>query len=479
MGCRHGRPPPGWPPLASARRWASAGPDALPEKTTTHRSGRGWRRICLRDALAGLLAAALAAPLPLLAQQPVAPRSFGPEELEQIAAPIALYPDALLAQVLMAATYPLEVVMAARFVQANPGLAGPALNEALTTQNWDDSVKSLVAFPQVLGMMNEQLAWTQKLGDASLAQREELMDAIQRLRARAQAEGTLATTPQQVVTVEPGPAPGPPIIGIEPAAPDVVYVPTYDPLVVYGPWPYPLYPPYYYYYPPGWILGGFFTFGVGIVLGTALWGRCDWHHHRIDLDVGRYQTFTRIVNVDRNRSELIRGRLIPGGERLTWEHSPEHRRGVLYRTEGLQHLFGRPGAPDPAAREMFRGREDAGPQPGRAPGADVRPGPQPGRAPGPEIRPGPAPRPERGPGAAAPSRPFIPGVTPPREPGAFQGLGRGPDTRSYSERGRESRRSIAPPPSSGARPSPSRPAPSRPAPSGPSHRPAPGGGGRR
>lgn len=433
-----------------------------------HRGGSGGRRHGLRNALAGLLAVALAAPLPLLAQQPVAPRSFAPEELEQIAAPIALYPDALLAQVLMAATYPLEVVMAARFVQTNPGLTGQALNEALTTQNWDDSVKSLVAFPQILGMMNEQLAWTQKLGDASLGQREELMEAIQRLRARAQAEGTLATTPQQVVTLEPPPAGETPIIGIEPAEPGVVYVPTYDPLVVYGPWPYPAYPPYYYY-PPGWIVGSFFTFGVGIVVGMALWGRADWHHHRLDLDVGRYQHFSRVVNVDRDRDELIRGRLIPGGERLPWEHSPEHRRGVLYRTESLQRVFGRPVAPDPAAREIFRGREDAGrPQPGRAPGADARPGP--------------TPRPERGPGAAAPGRPIGPGVTP-REPGAFQGLGRGPDTRNYSDRGRESRRSIGPSPRpappSPSRPAPSRPAPSRPGPSGPSHGAAPGGGGRR
>jgi len=382
----------------------------------------------------------------------------------------------------MAATYPLEVVMAARFLQANPGLAGAPLNEALTAQNWDDSVKSLVAFPQVLGMMNEQLAWTQKLGDASLAQREELMDAIQRLRARAQAEGTLATTPQQVVTVEPAPAEGPPVIGIEPAEPGVVYVPTYDPLVVYGPWPYPAYPPYYYY-PPGWIVGGFFTFGIGIAVGMALWGRCDWHHHRLDLDVDRYQRFTRVVNVDRDRSELIRGRLIPGGARLPWEHSPEHRRGVLYRTESLQRVFGRPVAPDPAAREIFRGREDAGRrEPGRAPGAEIRPGPPPGRAPGADIRPGPAPRPERGPGVPAPGRPIAPGVAP-REPGVFQGLGRGPDTRTYSERGRESRRSIGPPsrpaPPSPSRPAPSRPAPSRPGPSGPSHGAGPGGGGRR
>jgi hypothetical protein len=292
------------------------------------------------------------------------------------------------------------------------------------------------------------------------------MDAIQRLRARARAQGVLTTTPQQVVTVETTQTP--PVIGIEPAAPDVVYVPSYDPFVVYGPWPYPAYPPYYYY-PPGWVVGGFFTFGVGVVVGTALWGWCDWPHHRIDLLVNRYHVFTRGVNPERTRSELTRGRFVPGGERLTWEHSPEHRRGVLYRTESLQRVFGRPVTPDPAAREMFRGREDAGRrEPGRAPGAD--------------IRPGPPPRPERGPGVPAPGRPIAPGVTP-REPGVFQGLGRGPDTRTYSERGRESRRSIGPPsrpaPPSPSRPAPSRPAPSRPGPSGPSHGPGPGGGGHR
>jgi hypothetical protein len=415
-----------------------------------------------RGALAGLLALALAGPLPLLAQPPVAARPFSPEELEQIAAPIALYPDSLLAQVLMAATYPLEVVMAARFVQANPNLKGAALNEALIAQSWDDSVKSLVAFPQILNMMNEKLAWTQKLGDASLGQQPALMDAIQRLRARAQAQGVLTTTAQQVVTVESTATQ--PIIGIEPVAPDVVYVPSYDPMVVYGPWPYPAYPPYYYY-PPGWVVGGFFTFGVGIIVGTALWGHCDWRDHRIDLEVNRYHTFTRAVNGEWNRNELTRGRFIPGGDRLAWEHSPEHRRGVQYRIESTQERFGRPAAPDAAAREIFRGRDDVGrAQPGRAPGAQIGPGAQPG--PRPERIPSPSPR---GPARQAP------GVAPPREPGAFQGLGRGPDTRSYSDRGRESRRNIAPPPRPTTRPGPSRPAPSGPSRGGA----APGQGGRR
>jgi hypothetical protein len=394
-----------------------------------------------------VLALAFVIPLPLLAQQPVAARPFTAEELEQIAAPIALYPDPLLAQVLMAATYPLEVVMAARFVQANPALKGEALNEALTGQSWDDSVKSLVTFPQILTMMNENLAWTQKLGDASLGQQQELMEAIQRLRARAQAQGTLVTTPQQVVTVEPGPEQ--PIIDIEPATPDVVYVPMYDPLVVYGPWPYPGYPPYYYY-PPGWIVGGFFTFGIGIIVGTALWGHCDWHRHRIDLDVSRYRTFTGVVDRERNRSELTRGRLVPGAERLPWEHSPEHRRGVQYRTESTQRQFGRAPSPDSAARDMFRGREDTGrPQPGRPAEGQARPVPSP----------------------APPARPATPSAPPPREPGAFQGLGRGSDTRSYSNRGRESRGTVAPP-----RPAPSRPAPGAPSRGGAAPR---GGGGRR
>src|SRR5215470_7630997 len=167
------------------------------------------------------------------------PPPFKPEELEQIVAPIALYPDPLIAQIFMASTYPLEIVQAARFAKANPNLKGDALNEELKKQTWDDSVKSLVSFPQVLEMMDNQLEWMQKLGDAILAQQKDTMDAIQRLRAKAQSAGNLKSTEQQKVVVEQ--AEGQPqqqtVIRIEPASPDVIYVPTYNPTVVYGGWP--------------------------------------------------------------------------------------------------------------------------------------------------------------------------------------------------------------------------------------------------
>ena len=159
-----------------------------------------------KQALAGVLALLMAMPASVLAQMPppipppppsAPPALFAPEQLEQIAAPIALYPDPLLAQVLMAATYPLEVVQAARFVQTNPNLQGGPLNDALRAQSWDDSVKSLVLFPQVLAMMNDKLDWTQALGDAYLSQPDDVAAAVQRLRIKAQATGNLQASSQQ------------------------------------------------------------------------------------------------------------------------------------------------------------------------------------------------------------------------------------------------------------------------------------------
>ena len=152
------------------------------------------------------------------------------DQLDALLAPIALYPDDLLAQVLMASTYPLEVVEAARFVQQNPGLSGAALDDALRSKRWDPSVQSLAAFPQVLAMMSDRLEWTQQLGDSFLANRQQVMDTVQALRARAEAVGTLQDSDQQHVYTSDQ------AIVIEPAQFDYVYVPVYDPQLVYGPW---------------------------------------------------------------------------------------------------------------------------------------------------------------------------------------------------------------------------------------------------
>jgi len=215
--------------------------------------------------LASFLALLLALPPIIIAQQPAGSPAFKPEELEQLAAPIALYPDSLVAQILMASTYPLEVVQADRFAKQNKNLKGDALTKSLEAQTWDPSVKSLVNFPQVLTMMSEKLDWTQKLGDAFLAQQKDVMDTIQKLRAKAQAAGNLKTTKEQVVIVEQK------IIKIEPASPQVIYVPAYNPTVVYGAWPYPAYPPYYYY-PPGYVATATaFSFMAGMAVGAA-WG---------------------------------------------------------------------------------------------------------------------------------------------------------------------------------------------------------------
>jgi hypothetical protein len=195
-----------------------------------------------------------------------APPVFRQEELDQMLAPIALYPDSLLIQVLIAATYPLEVVQASRWVSTNPKLKGDKLAIALDKKDWDPSVKSLVNFPSVLAMMNDKLDWTQDLGDAFLGQKDQVMATIQDLRAKAYAAGNLKSTNEQVVVVQEK------AIVIEPANPQYIYVPAYNPTVVYGTWWYPAYPPYYYY-PPGYAVPATSAvyFGVGVAWGVA-WG---------------------------------------------------------------------------------------------------------------------------------------------------------------------------------------------------------------
>lgn len=227
--------------------------------------------------LVGLVSTLLAFPatVPLAyaqgSQQQSGAAQLSEAQLAALVAPIALYPDPLVSQVLMASTYPLEVGEAANWQKANSKLKGDALNQALQQQNWDASVKSLVSFPPVLQMMGAQLSWTQELGNAVLAQQSDVMNAIQTLRAKAQQSGALKSTSQQTVSG----GNGAPIV-IQPANPQVVYVPSYNPTVVYGGWPYPAYPPYAYY-PPGYVAGtALLSFGIGMAVGAALWGGCHW-----------------------------------------------------------------------------------------------------------------------------------------------------------------------------------------------------------
>jgi hypothetical protein len=265
-------------------------------------------------------------------------------QIEQLVAPIALYPDPLLTQILMASTYPLEVGEAARWSQDNTGIRGHALEDAMQTQSWDPSVKALTAVPQTLEMMSDKLDWTQQLGDAFLAQQQDVLSAVQKLRAEAQAAGNLQSTPQQVVTTAPAEAAASdarrPIV-IEPINPDVYYVPVYNPAVVYGAWDYPAYQPFYWS-PPGFVASNIVSFTAGVVVGAAIWGGCDWWDHSVIINVNRYNVFNHTnINVTNN----------------TWIHNPVHRGNVPYRNAAVAERFGR--GNDAAARDGLRGRADA------------------------------------------------------------------------------------------------------------------------
>jgi hypothetical protein len=307
--------------------------------------------------LSVFLAVLLIGPQGISAQSGGEDKPFKQEELEQMLAPIALYPDSLLAQIFMASTYPLEVVQARRWVKANQKLVGEALTKALEKENWDPSVKSLVNFPQVLDMMNEKLDWTQKLGDAFLAQQKDVMDTVQKLRAKAQEEGNLKSTEEQKVIVEKGTE----TIVIESSNPQVVYVPAYNPTVVYGAWPYPAYPPYYYY-PPGYAAGtALFSIGVGVAVGAAwgyAWGHCGWGHGEVDIDVNRNTNINTNIDRSKYQNKVTSGQ----GGRGSWQHNPEHRKGVSYRDQASAQRFDRAPSRDAQSREAFRGRAEAGRQ---------------------------------------------------------------------------------------------------------------------
>ena len=266
------------------------------------------------------------APAPAQAQST---SNYTQSELDQMLAPVALYPDELLSQMLMASTYPLELVKAARWSRAHPGLKGDDAVRAAASEDWDPSVKSLVAFPDLLARMNEKLDWTQQLGDAFLGQEAQVMQTVQQLRQRAEAAGGLRSDERQRVTDDGG------NIEIAPANPQVVYVPYYDPAVVYGGWWWPAYPPVAWAPWPGYAVGypGFW-WGVGIgVTAGFFYGGVSWSTHSVTV-VHSNVYYARPPVVAHHWSVAHRPLAVGN-----WQHDPSHRQGVAYRTPELRQRY--------------------------------------------------------------------------------------------------------------------------------------------
>jgi hypothetical protein len=329
---------------------------------------------------------------------------MSPDQLQQLVAPIALYPDSLVAQILAASTYPTQIVEAGRWLQANPGLQGQALADAANQQPWDPSVKALVQFPSVLSNMDQNLSWTQSLGDAYYNQPQDVMNAIQVMREKARAAGNLNSTPQQVVTTA-----GPQIV-IQPANPNIVYVPTYDPWLIYGP-PIPVWPGFVF--GPVWVGRPYFGFGLGINIG--FWGGFGWGWPHWGLDWGARRVYY-------NRAPWV-----PHGAAF-FDHRayvrPEYRPGAGRAPTPYRGEAGHPGEP-------YRGQAARPPEPNR--GEAARP-PQAYRGAEPSYRPA-------SPHAVEP--PVNRGFGSPQgasgtHSGAFSGYAHGGTTNGYAQRGAQS-----------------------------------------
>jgi len=264
-------------------------------------------------------------PAPAGATEPAA-AMLPPEQLDSLVAPIALYPDPLLAQTLVAATYPLEIIQLQQWLVKNPGLKDKALADAVAKQPWDPSIQSMAAVPDVVKRLADDVQWTTDLGNAFLAQQGDVMDAVQRMRKKAMDKGALASNEQQKVETQV--VEEKTVIVVESANPEVIYVPSYSPTVVYGPPVYPYPPIYYPYYPPG---AAFVTFSFGVMMGAAIWGgSCcgiGWGHNDID------------INVNNNFNQINRDRGGGGGGN-NWQHNPQHRGAAPYSDRATASKYG-------------------------------------------------------------------------------------------------------------------------------------------
>ena len=331
--------------------------------TRSHRSDRRWHR------RVAVLCAILIAPgngiadLALTAQE-AAPTSSNqdavppipPDQLDSLVAPIALYPDPLLAQTLAASTYPLELLQLHQWMARNPGLKDKALTDAVVKQPWDASVQAMAVLPDVVKRLADDIQWTTDLGNAFLAQQSDVMNAVQRMREKAQQAGNLKSTPQQMVETQV--VESKQVIVIEQADPQVVYVPSYNPTVVYGAPVYP-YPPIYY--PPAgyYAAGAAISFGVGMAIGAAWggggWGwNAGWGHN--DITINNNNNFNRNANIN-------------GGNRVNrsgnnWQHNPQHRGGAPYRDRSTANRYGGTARGDSLANRQAGARQQLGQQGG-------------------------------------------------------------------------------------------------------------------
>jgi Protein of unknown function (DUF3300) len=364
------------------------------------------------------------------------PQEFNAEQLDALLAPIALYPDPLLAQVLMASTFPLEVVTAARWIEepAHKSLSGDALAEAVEPQTWDPSVKSLVPFPSVLALLNSNLDWTQQLGYAFADQQAAVMDSVQRLRFQAQSAGNLQTTEQQIVHTEQQIVhTEQQVIIIEPAQPNVVYVPSYNPTIVYGAWPYPAYPAVYLPPPPGYAFGAALVsgmaFAAGVVVVGSLWGWAQpgWGGGHVNVNVNRYNS----INVNRTHINSNVWQPNRPARRPAGLQRPNGPVGRPARPNGLPaNAVGRPNVNVPASAVNRPPR----PNTGQANPAN-RPTGNTGNRVNPGKRTGDRPRGNAAVSAGAGARSPGQRPAPARQPEAFRGMERGREAAQFGARG--------------------------------------------
>jgi hypothetical protein len=319
-----------------------------------------------------LLCALLLVPGDLVAYAQTPPQQDAPPEqaapkipdaqLDSLVAPIALYPDPLLAQVLVASTYPLEIIQLQQWLPQHKDLKDKALAAAVEKEQWDPSIQAMAALPDVVKQLAENIKWTTDLGNAFLAQQNDVMDAVQRMRTKAKDAGNLKSSEQQKVetkTVE-----SKTVVVIQQAQPEVVYVPSYNPTVVYGPPVYP-YPPIVY--PPvgAYVAGAAISFGVGMAIGAAWgggWGyNTGWGHSHNNITINNNNTF---VN-NSNRTNVNRPSQRPAGGGNNWQHNPQHRGGAPYSNRATASQYGGSARGDSLATRQANARQNQGQLGGR------------------------------------------------------------------------------------------------------------------